>query len=126
MIPGKILGILGLLAVICIYTALRSDQFLTAGNIEKIVHRTALFGILGVGVAFVIITGGIDLSIGSMVCLVGVLLPFLLTQYHWSPCRRYARTQTAELGWRPRENSLPDICRRYAFARCNVRSVARE
>ena len=35
-----------------------------------------MFGILSIGAAFVIITGGIDLSIGSLVCLVGVLLPF--------------------------------------------------
>ncbi len=54
-----------------------SDQFLRVGNIENLVHRTALFGILSIGAAFVIITGGIDLSIGSLVCLVGVLLPYL-------------------------------------------------
>lgn len=82
---GKILGILGLLFCICLYTSLQSEHFLDSGNIEKIVHRTALFGILAIGAAFVIITGGIDLSIGSMVCLVGVTLPFLLTEYEWSP-----------------------------------------
>ena len=36
-----------------------------------------------IGAAFVIITGGIDLSIGSLVCLVGVLLPYLLTVHDW-------------------------------------------
>ena len=81
---AKILGILGLLAVICLYAAASSDHFLTAVNLQNVVHRTALYGILGVGVAFVIITGGIDLSIGSLVCLVGVLLPYLLTQHDWS------------------------------------------
>ena len=81
----KILGIFLLLMVICGYTALRSDMFLTSGNLENVVHRTAMFGILGIGAAFVIVTGGIDLSIGSVVCLVGVLLPLLLTQYGWSP-----------------------------------------
>ena len=45
---------------------------------------TALFGIIGIGVAFVIVTGGIDLSIGSVVCLVGCGLPWLLTTHHWS------------------------------------------
>ncbi len=76
---SKIGFILCLLVVVCLYTAFSSDRFLRAGNIENLVHRTALFGILSVGAAFVIITGGIDLSIGSLVCLVGVLLPFLLT-----------------------------------------------
>lgn len=81
---AKVLGMLGLLVAICIYTGLSSDRFLNPVNLQNVVHRTALYGILGVGVAFVIITGGIDLSIGSLVCLVGVSLPMLLTEYEWS------------------------------------------
>jgi ribose transport system permease protein len=77
---SKIGFILLLLVVVCLYTAFFSDRFLRAGNIENLVHRTALFGILSIGAAFVIITGGIDLSIGSLVCLVGVLLPYLLSK----------------------------------------------
>ncbi len=83
-ISPKVVGIVCLLAVVCLYTALASDNFLKVGNLENIVHRTALFGILSIGVAFVIITGGIDLSIGSVVCLVGVLLPWLLVEHGWS------------------------------------------
>src|SRR5882757_6874439 len=80
---AKIWGIFGLLVAICLYTALSSDRFLRVGNVENLVHRTALFGILSVGAAFVIITGGIDLSIGSLVCLIGVLLPYLLVAHGW-------------------------------------------
>ncbi|TWU55704.1 ABC transporter permease [Rubripirellula reticaptiva] len=74
----KILGILGLLVFICVMTALMSDRFLTQYNIENLLRRSALFGILSIGAAFVIITGGIDLSIGSVVCLVGCLLPWMM------------------------------------------------
>jgi ribose transport system permease protein len=81
---AKIWGIFGLLVAICVYTALSSDRFLRVDNVENVVHRTALFGILSIGAAFVIITSGIDLSIGSLVCLVGVLLPFLLVRHDWS------------------------------------------
>ena len=81
---SKILGIAALLFAISVYTAFESDRFLRAGNLENVVHRTALFGVLSIGAAFVIITGGIDLSIGSVVCLTGVLLPFLLTEHGWS------------------------------------------
>jgi len=84
LVSPKILGIVGLLFAVCLYTALASGNFLKVGNLENIVHRTALFGILSIGVAFVIITGGIDLSIGSVVCLVGVLLPWLLVHHGWS------------------------------------------
>ena len=77
----KILGILGLLVAVCLFTALLSDRFLTAYNIENLIRRSSLFGIISIGAAFVIITAGIDLSIGSVICLTGVFLPFLLTQH---------------------------------------------
>ena len=80
----KIIGISALLAFVCVVTALASDSFLSGYNLENLVRRTALFGIIGIGVAFVIVTGGIDLSIGSVVCLVGCGLPWLLTTHHWS------------------------------------------
>jgi ribose transport system permease protein len=79
----KVWGIFGLLIVVCAMTAIASDSFLGVANLESIVHRTALDGILSIGAAFVIITGGIDLSIGSVVCIVGVLLPYLLTEHSW-------------------------------------------
>lgn len=81
----KILGILGLLIVCCVATALATDRFLTAYNLENLLRRSALFGILGIGAGFVIMTGGIDLSIGSVVCIVGVLTPFVLTQLGLDP-----------------------------------------
>ncbi|HEY0074276.1 MAG TPA: ABC transporter permease [Abditibacteriaceae bacterium] len=82
--PLKIMGILGLLVAICVVTALLSDSFTTAYNIENLIRRSALFGIISIGVAFVIIAGGIDLSIGSVIALTGCLLPWLLVQQKWS------------------------------------------
>ena len=79
----KILGILGLLIAIAIVTAVANPVFLAEGNIENVMRRTAMYGILGIGVAFVIITGGIDLSIGSVIALIGMLLPFLLVKHAW-------------------------------------------
>ena len=81
----KILGILTTLVVLYVLTALMSEFFMTTGNQEKLLQRTALYGILGVGVAFVIITGGIDLSIGSVVCLVACGMPWLVVEHGWSP-----------------------------------------
>jgi ribose transport system permease protein len=79
----KILGILSLLVFVFLATALLSDVFLDSYNLENLLRRTALFGIISIGVAFVIITGGIDLSIGSVICLVGCGLPWLLTVQGW-------------------------------------------
>ncbi len=81
----KILGILGLLVAICVFTAVVNPNFLSAYNLQNTIRWTALYGIISIGVAFVIMTGGIDLSLGSVVGLIGSLLAVLMTQYGWSP-----------------------------------------
>ena len=81
---NKILGIFGLLVFVCVFTTVLNDGFVSAYNMYNITRWSALFGILSIGVAFVIITGGIDLSIGSVVGLMGCLLPVLLNKYEWS------------------------------------------
>ncbi len=75
----KILGIFGLLVTICVFTAVMNPDFLNPYNVQNTVRWTSLYGILSIGVAFVIITGGIDLSIGSVVGLVGSMLAWLMT-----------------------------------------------
>lgn len=94
----KILGILALLVVVCVVTAFASESFLSGYNLENLIRRTALFGIISIGVAFVIVTGGIDLSIGSVVCLVGCGLPWLLTTHHWSLPAALAATALLSVG----------------------------
>ena len=75
----KILGILTLFIVVCCVTTVVNPQFVTPFNLENLIRWTALFGIISIGVSFVIITGGIDLSIGSVIGLTGCLLPMFLT-----------------------------------------------
>jgi len=76
----KILGILGLLVAICAFTAILNPNFLSAYNLQNTLRWTALYGIISIGVAYVIIGGGIDLSIGSVVGLTGSLLAWLLVE----------------------------------------------
>ena len=76
----KIIGIFVVLLLVMLLTAWISPAFFSAYNIENLLRRSALFGIMGIVAAFVIMTGGIDLSIGSLVCLVGCLTPWLVTQ----------------------------------------------
>jgi ribose transport system permease protein len=81
----KVLGIFGLLLFVCVATAMTEpDKFLNAYNIQNIIRWTSLFAIISLGVAFVIITGGIDLSIGSTIGLIGTLLAWLLTEKNCS------------------------------------------
>ena len=79
----KTLGITILLVIVCAVTAILQPNFLGPYNAENLINWTSLFGIISVGAAFVIITGGIDLSIGSVVGLVGTLLPWLLVKCGW-------------------------------------------
>ncbi|HCO21676.1 MAG: sugar ABC transporter permease [Gimesia sp.] len=76
----KILGILILLIFVCIVTAASNEHFFSAYNMQNVIRLTSLFGIISIGVAFVIISGGIDLSIGSVICLVGSLLPYMIME----------------------------------------------
>lgn len=80
----KNLGISLLLLLVCVATALGNPNFLIPYNAENLVNWVSLYAIIGVGVTFVIITGGIDLSIGSVIGLVGTLLAWLLTKKGWS------------------------------------------
>lgn len=80
----KLFGIGGLFLTVFVVTAIANPQFISAYNLQNLVRWTSLFGIISIGVAFVIITGGIDLSIGSVIGLVGSMLAWLLTHRGWS------------------------------------------
>jgi ribose transport system permease protein len=80
----KIFGICGLLIFVVVVTAAIESNFLNAYNLQNTIRWTSLFSLIAIGVAFVIITGGIDLSIGSTIGLVGSLLAWLLSVKGWS------------------------------------------
>jgi ribose transport system permease protein len=67
------LGVLVTLAVLFIVLSLTSDAFLTQRNLLNILEQWAPIGMLALGGAVVIITGGFDLSIGAMYALAGVV-----------------------------------------------------
>src|SRR5437867_6034037 len=79
----KILGILGLLVFVVTVAAMLNPRFLLPYTIENLIHRSSLYAIISIGVAFVIVTGGIDLSIGALIGVVGVLLPMLVLRYQF-------------------------------------------
>ncbi len=66
-------GIFFAFFLICLVISIFSSQFLTVANWTIIFTQVSINALLAFGVTFVIITGGIDLSLGSMVAVVGVL-----------------------------------------------------
>lgn len=79
----KEFGILTLLLVLCGVTAGMNPNFLSATNLTSNANLIGIYGIFGIGLGLIIITGGIDLSVGSMFALCGVLLPMALRDWNW-------------------------------------------
>lgn len=79
------IGILLLLLVLCAIVATASPQFLSVVNLQNVARLVGTYGIFSIGVGIVIITGGIDLSVGSICALLGVLLSMMLVEWHWPP-----------------------------------------
>jgi ribose/xylose/arabinose/galactoside ABC-type transport system permease subunit len=72
--PWLAQGILaGVLVALCVALALTTPNFLTVGNLINVLRQISLNGILAVGVTYVLLTGGVDLSLGSVVALTGVV-----------------------------------------------------
>ncbi|HEY6803007.1 MAG TPA: ABC transporter permease [Pyrinomonadaceae bacterium] len=77
----KELGIFILLVVLCIVVAAINPNFLLTINLQNLGRQIGAFGIFSIGLGLVIITGGIELSVGSMMALLGVLLSMMLTEW---------------------------------------------
>jgi ribose transport system permease protein len=68
------------LAVECLIVGLTTDTFFTGANLSNVLRQNAFIAMLAAGMTFVILTGGIDLSVGSVVGLSGVICAGLLVR----------------------------------------------
>ena len=66
-------GVLVVFVLLFAVSCMLSDRFLQASNLFNILRQISMFGILSVGMTFVIVSGGIDLSVGSIIALVCVI-----------------------------------------------------
>jgi ribose/xylose/arabinose/galactoside ABC-type transport system permease subunit len=72
-LSSNIAPIVAALVIVGVALSFMSDVFLTSSNLTNIVTQSAVVGIAAVGATFVIITSGIDLSVGSNIALAGFL-----------------------------------------------------
>jgi ribose transport system permease protein len=72
------LRMLALAIIIAVALSLLSPYFLKANNLLNLLDQSVVTGIVAIGMTFVILTGGIDLSVGSVVGLTGVILGLAL------------------------------------------------
>ncbi|MBD9598023.1 ABC transporter permease [Ensifer sp. ENS05] len=77
------LGVILALAGLILFGALRYDNFLSPYNILSFLRYNSMFALIALGMAFVIITGGIDLSVGGTAAMASVVAA-LFSPYHWA------------------------------------------
>src|SRR3954464_7387999 len=75
----KDLGLFILIIVVVTVVSLINPRFLSPINLSNTANLIGLFGIFSIAEAFVIITGGIELSVGSIIALLGVIFVDLLS-----------------------------------------------
>ncbi len=79
----KELGTFLLLVLLCVVVAVLNPRFLAPANLQNMARLIGMYGIFSIGLGLVIITGGIDLSVGSVFALLGVVMSMMLTEWGW-------------------------------------------
>lgn len=75
---GRETGVLLALLVLCVFLTLATDSFLTATNLLNVGRQVSLLGIMAVGMTFVLISGEVDLSVGSIYAFSGLATGMLI------------------------------------------------
>ncbi len=70
---GRFGALIFLIALVVLFSVLKPNSFPTAQNLFNIARQASISGLVAVGMTFVILTGGIDLSVGSLLALSGII-----------------------------------------------------
>jgi ribose transport system permease protein len=81
---GGSLGALTGLLLLCVAVSFLSPHFLTTRNLLNILQQISIVSVIAVGMTFVIISGGIDLSVGSIVAFTGLVMAILMKDHQVS------------------------------------------
>lgn len=81
---GPALGLIGVMVLFLILIGIKGEllSFLSLGNLRVLVHEGTIKGVIALGMLLVIISGGIDLSVGAVVALVTVVTMRVYTHFH--------------------------------------------
>lgn len=92
-------GVLGALVVLCIVLSLASPYFFTLRNIFNVLQGMSTIGIMAVGATMVLVAGGLDLSVGSVLAVGAVLTARLMTYQGVNPWLAAGAGMGAGLGF---------------------------
>jgi ribose transport system permease protein len=74
-------GVFIILAVIIVFFTIISDAFFTPSNLLNVARQVSMIGICAVGMTFVLLTGGIDISVGSIIAMQSVICAIIIVQF---------------------------------------------
>lgn len=91
----------GVLLVLMLALSMISDRFLTVDNLTNVLWSVCLIGIMTTGAMYAPVTGGIDLSVGSMAALAGILANVFMNTFgmHWILAMLLTLLIGAVIGW---------------------------
>lgn len=78
-------AIYAFLIVMIIFFTIVNGNFMTTNNLLNIVKQVSIYGIASVGMTYVILLGGIDLSTGSLISFVNIVTAFFMVNMNWNP-----------------------------------------
>lgn len=85
----KLAGMILLLAAICMLIFIREPGFAGSANMQNLTRQIALLAVFAIGEGIVILSGGIDLSVGSIIAFAGVFLVFATVDHNLPPIAAY-------------------------------------
>lgn len=84
LLSAREAGVFIALLLMCAFLALSTESFLNSRNLLNIGRQISLLGIMSVGMTFVLITAEVDLSVGSIYALAGLVTGMLLVDEQWT------------------------------------------
>jgi len=78
---NRLFGVVMVLFAMCLFLTITSEHFLTGKNLLSILNQASVKGVVAIGMTFVIIMGGIDLSVGAIMSLSAMFTADILVKY---------------------------------------------
>lgn len=78
-------AIYAFLIIMVIFFTIMNGNFMTTNNLLNVVKQVSIYGIASVGMTYVILLGGIDLSIGSLISFVNIAAAYFMVNMNWNP-----------------------------------------
>ena len=98
----QLIAILGILVFLVIFFSIIAKGFFTYNNFINLLRQLSMLGIVSTGMAMVLISGGLDLTVGSQMSLIGTVTALLIVKLLYvskisvesfgSSCYRYGRS----------------------------------